>query len=116
MILTSLVDSSTAEILPDYSLTREQQRIEERSRSSTGNLTRYKWGQFRRIELEDTNVSSSTAARINGWWRNGDAVTLTDSIAGSVTSGYIVNGKIPCGAIAAPYSAEYIASLELETY
>lgn len=103
-------------LLPEWDYRSASRRIEESTRSRSGKLTRYKYGERREITLRDTHVPYASAVKVNSWWRAGVPVVLQDDLTLEVTTGYITNKAAPAGKFNEPYSDEAEVVIELETY
>jgi len=104
------------DLYPDWDMTDETTKVEDKHRTRSGALYTYKWGEFFRKKFGLTDVTSSDAALINSWWNTNTDLLFTQDSGTTVSSVHIMNKKTPLGGFMEPYDDLYKGKIELEGY
>ncbi len=101
---------------PQYDYVREHQKLEASHRTQTGNMFRYRFGEWKRWKFSISHLSLQDIQLINGWWQNNTPLHWMDGVSTPLYQVLLVNRKLPLGQHILPYTDRYRGHLELETY
>lgn len=113
------VNSSNAiQIFPSYDYSPGGSKIEDKIRTKSGKLYKYKWGYFERFSFTANYVQTSDAAIINSW-HNTNTELLWFITSGGVTEVHSVTisgDDTPLREFNQPYDIYQKGKLTLESY
>ena len=112
-----LTNSATGvEVFPEYNYTEGDQKIENRTRTTTGAEYIYKFGSFGQWKFGVEFVNSSFYAIVNSWWISNSELTFVKTGGSDVSSVRLINKKKPISKFVKPHDDLYMGTIELSTY
>lgn len=108
--------SSSVTIEPTYGFKRQDDKLEQVTRTRSGRRYNYLWGSFKKWSFPVEFVDSSFMSTVNTWWGSNANLLLLNNSTSNVYSVNITNNILPIAEFIKPYDDMYKGVIEVETY
>jgi len=109
------ISSDMVEIYPNWNYRSSKKFLGSKHRAKTGEMYRYKTGQYKEFEFTADYVPGSKALRVNDWWQSSATMLFAINSAGAVEINTVAfdNKKKPFHQMNKPYTEYYKGKIRL---
>jgi len=117
MAFRLFIDSSNGVTLyPEWDMLDSAKKEETVHRTRGGNRFVYKFGEYKKLEINVMWVNSEFKSIVNSWWNTNTELLFKSESETQVHSVMIVNAEQPISNNMMPYIDEFSGTINLETY